>query len=47
MMGELVMDTAVANSASIDISNLANGIYTYKVCNNDTELKVGKVIITH
>lgn len=47
IMGILVADKVVVNNNSIDISNFASGVYTYKVYNNDTELKVGKVIITH
>jgi hypothetical protein len=47
IMGVLVADKIVVNNNSIDISNFASGVYTYKVYNNDTELKVGKVIITH
>jgi hypothetical protein len=47
IMGVLVADKIVVNNHSLDISNFASGVYTYKVYNNDTELKVGKVIITH
>lgn len=47
IMGVLVADKIVVNNNSLDISNFANGVYTYKVYNNDTELKVGKLIITH
>jgi hypothetical protein len=47
IMGILVADKIVVNNNSLDISNFASGLYTYKVYNNDTELKVGKVIITH
>ncbi len=47
IMGILVADKTVINNNSLDISNFANGVYTYKVYNNDAELKVGKLIITH
>jgi hypothetical protein len=47
IMGVLVADKIVVNNNSLDISNFASGLYTYKVYNNDTELKVGKLIITH
>jgi hypothetical protein len=47
MMGHLVIDKTVANNEKLDINNLSNGIYIYKLYHNDTELKVGKLIITH
>jgi len=47
VMGHLVIDKSVASTEKIDINNLSNGIYIYKLYHNDTELKVGKLIITH
>jgi hypothetical protein len=47
VMGHLVIDKTVASTEKIDINNLSNGIYIYKLYHNDTELKVGKLIITH
>ena len=52
MTGKLILSQSnvnveIGNITKIDISNFANGVYTYKVYNNDTELKVGKLIITH
>jgi hypothetical protein len=46
MMGSLVLDKTVIGSNSIDINNLSNGVYIYKVYANSTELKVGKLIIS-
>jgi hypothetical protein len=45
--GHLVMDKTITNNQKTDINHLANGIYIYKLYLNDTELKVGKLIITH
>ena len=47
VMGHLVLDKAVTSNEKIDIQNLSNGIYIYKLYHNEQELKVGKLIITH
>ena len=47
VMGHLVIDKIIISNEKIDITNLSNGIYIYKLYHNDTELKVGKLIITH
>lgn len=47
VMGHLVIDKIIANNEKLDINNLSNGIYIYKLYANDVELKVGKLIITH
>jgi hypothetical protein len=44
-MGELVLDKTVTTNQSVNISNLANGIYTYKIYNSNNELKTDKLII--
>lgn len=43
----LVIDKVLASKEKIDIQNLSNGIYIYKLYHNEQELKVGKLIITH
>ena len=44
-LGKLVVKQVLANELNtINISNLNNGIYTYKVLNNSNNLKVGKLI---
>ncbi len=47
VMGHLVIDKALTSKEKIDIQNLSNGIYIYKLYHNEQELKVGKLIITH
>ncbi len=47
VMGHLVIDKVLASKEKIDIQNLSNGIYIYKLYHNEQELKVGKLIITH
>ncbi|MBA3683056.1 MAG: T9SS type A sorting domain-containing protein [Bacteroidetes bacterium] len=47
LMGHLAIDKTIASNEKIDISKLSNGIYIYKLYHHDTELKVGKLLITH
>jgi hypothetical protein len=47
MVGHLVLDKKISNNEKTDIEKLSNGMYIYKLYENDTELKVGKLIITH
>jgi hypothetical protein len=44
-LGKLVVKHVLANELNtINISNLNNGIYTYKVLNNSNNVKIGKLI---
>jgi hypothetical protein len=44
-LGKLVVKQVLANELNtINISNLNNGIYTYKVLNNSNNVKIGKLI---
>jgi Secretion system C-terminal sorting domain/PKD domain len=47
LIGELVLNTELNNGQHFDASNLASGAYIYKVYTATSELKVGKLIITH
>lgn len=47
VMGHLVIEETISSNEKLDVHNLSNGIYIYKLYHNDTELKVGKLIITH
>lgn len=47
MMGSLMIEQNIDNNQAIDISKLSSGLYTYKIYQNENELKLGKVVITH
>ena len=45
IMGALVLEKIIAPNQSLNISNLVNGIYTYKIYSSNNELKTDKLII--
>lgn len=47
MMGSLVAEQHIENGQALNTAELAEGIYTYKIYQNDTEQKIGKVLISH
>ena len=46
IMGELVIEKTATQNSSINLNTLSSGIYTYKIYHHETELKVGKLVIT-
>ena len=46
MMGAFVLNQTITSAQHIDLTDLTNGVYIYKVYTKDTELKIGKLIIS-
>ena len=44
-LGEMVLEKTVTQNQSINLIELANGVYTYKLYNNNSEVKADKLII--